>query len=164
MTAGMVARAKTTTLACSTERDRGMLECVTSSPEESGLRRQWEQFEDRIEAAAVEAEFVTGRHEETTEEAKRHIALRLARMTLGFLLLIIGIIAIPLPGPGWAIVAASLVILAQDFVWAERTLRFIRRRVPGVPEDGQIPRNTWVVMGMMSVIAIGTSVWWYGLR
>ncbi len=124
----------------------------------------WRDLEQRVEAAAIEAELITGRHEETAEQARTHIAIRLLRITAGMLLLIVGIAAIPLPGPGWALVAAALVILAQDFVWAERTLRFIRKRVPGVPEEGNLPRSTWVTMGLMSTVAVAGSVWWYVLR
>jgi len=43
-------------------------------------------------------------------------------------LLIIGIIAIPYPGPGWLIVFAALGILAQEYPWARRVLRFARRQ------------------------------------
>ena len=119
---------------------------------------------ERIEEAAVEAEFRTGVHEDTVEEAKAHIVIRLARMTLGFLTVIVGIILLPLPGPGWVVIAGGLVILAQDFVWAERTLRFVRSKVPGLPEDGGIPRNAWVTMGVFGVSGVAASYWWYLIR
>ncbi|MBI2321202.1 MAG: hypothetical protein HYU88_03705, partial [Chloroflexi bacterium] len=41
-----------------------------------------------------------------------------------------GLLLLPLPGPGWLVIAAGFVVLAQDFVWAERTLARIRRRLP----------------------------------
>lgn len=143
-----------------------MCDDVRMSPDDSrdDLKSQLHDFEERIETAAIEAEFQTGRREESVEEAKRHVLFRLARMAAGFLLLILGIAAIPLPGPGWALVAAALVILAQDFVWAERTLRFIRKQVPGVPEEGVIPRNTWYVMGGATTVTIGFTIWWYFIR
>lgn len=40
----------------------------------------------------------------------------------GGLVLIIGIIAIPYPGPGWLIVFTGLAILATEFNWAQRVL------------------------------------------
>ncbi len=113
-----------------------------------------------LEEAALEAEYATGEHEETAEEAKANIAVRLARMTFGFIVLIIGIIAIPLPGPGWLIVAAGLAILAKDVAWAERLLRYIRKRVPGVPEDGKIPPSTMVTMAFITLAAVAVSLWW----
>ncbi len=109
--------------------------------------------------AAIEAEFETGVREDTVEQAKRHILFRLARMTLGFLVLIVGIIAIPAPGPGWLIVALGLGILAQDFVWAERALNIVRKRLPQT-DDGKIPKSTWIGVAVATVIATGASIWW----
>jgi uncharacterized protein (TIGR02611 family) len=114
----------------------------------------------RIEQAAIQAEFETGEREATVEAAKAHVALRLARMTLGVTVVIIGIIALPLPGPGWLIIAGGLTILAKDVAWADRALRYIRRRVPGVPEDGRIPRSSLVTMAFVTLAAVSASVWW----
>ena len=122
---------------------------------------QDESFSDRLIDAAVQAEFETGEREETVAEAKSHIIVRLARMCLGFLIVIAGIIALPLPGPGWLIILAGLSILAKDFVWAARLMTFIRRRIPGIPEDGKIPPRTWAIMGAVMVAAALASVWWY---
>lgn len=43
-------------------------------------------------------------------------------------MLIIGVIAIPYPGPGWLIVFAGLAILATEFAWAQRVLHYLRGR------------------------------------
>jgi len=48
---------------------------------------------------------------------------------LGTAVVILGIILIPFPGPGWLIVLAGLAILSLEFVWAERLLRFTRERL-----------------------------------
>lgn len=120
-----------------------------------------ENFTDRLIDAAVEAEFDTGEREETVDAAKDHIIIRLARISLGFLIVIAGIAALPLPGPGWLIILAGLGILSRDFVWAARLIRYIRRRIPGIPEDGKIPPRTWVMMGLIMAVAAACSVWWY---
>ena len=39
-----------------------------------------------------------------------------------------GIVAIPYPGPGWAIVFIGLGILASEFAWARHTLLFAKSR------------------------------------
>ena len=49
----------------------------------------------------------------------------------GVLVVALGVVAIPLPGPGWLIVFAGLFVLATEFVWAERLLEFTRRHVEG---------------------------------
>lgn len=50
---------------------------------------------------------------------------RLKRTAIGIaggLVVIVGIIAIPYPGPGWLIVFTGLAILATEFEWAQRIL------------------------------------------
>ena len=97
--------------------------------------------------AAIEAEYQTGGHEESEEQARRHVAIRIARMIGGFVVIGIGIAALPLPGPGWVLIIIGLSLL--PFAWAERTIRVIRRRIPGIPEDGKISPIAWFVMGAL---------------
>lgn len=47
---------------------------------------------------------------------------------VGGCVLIIGIIAIPYPGPGWLIVFAGLGILATEFTWARRILDYAKEK------------------------------------
>ncbi|MCZ7631552.1 MAG: PGPGW domain-containing protein [Microthrixaceae bacterium] len=108
----------------------------------------------QVHEAALEAERATGRHEETIEEAERSLALRVARALGGFALVGIGIALLPLPGPGWVAIIIGLSLL--PFSWAERTIGLIRRRIPGIPEDGAIPVHTWIIMGL--IVAATTTV------
>jgi uncharacterized protein (TIGR02611 family) len=114
----------------------------------------------RLKKAAIEAEFETGVREDTEAEARAHILVRLARMALGTVVTIVGVILLPLPGPGWLVIAAGLAILAQDVVWAERLLMTVRRRIPGVPEDGQIPRSTLVLIALVAAASTSAALWW----
>ena len=41
---------------------------------------------------------------------------------LGGLVVVLGIIMVPYPGPGWLVVFAGLAILATEFDWAQRVL------------------------------------------
>jgi uncharacterized protein (TIGR02611 family) len=63
-------------------------------------------------------------------------ANRTARLTwqvviavIGAVVVTVGIILIPFPGPGWLIVLAGLAIWAVEFVWARRLLHFTRVRL-----------------------------------
>lgn len=47
---------------------------------------------------------------------------------VGLVVLAAGIIAIPYPGPGWAIVFVGLAILSTEFNWARKLLVFTRGR------------------------------------
>ena len=56
-------------------------------------------------------------------------AKRTAVTLAGFAVVLIGLVLIPLPGPGWLIVFGGLAILATEYVWARRLLNYSRRRV-----------------------------------
>ena len=49
--------------------------------------------------------------------------------TLGLAVVATGIVLIPLPGPGWAIVIGGLAILALEYAWAHRLMLYTRRQV-----------------------------------
>jgi uncharacterized protein (TIGR02611 family) len=118
---------------------------------------------ERLREAAIEAEIETGRHEETLEEARAALHVRLARMSLGSVLLVAGVLMLALPGPGWLTIAAGLAILAKDVAWADRLLERVRRRLPS-DADGSV--STAVVVGSVAVavVAVVASIWWTFLR
>jgi uncharacterized protein (TIGR02611 family) len=47
---------------------------------------------------------------------------------VGLTVLLVGVAAIPYPGPGWAIVFLGLAVLASEFYWARQTLTYTRNR------------------------------------
>lgn len=53
---------------------------------------------------------------------------RAVRTFVGAVVLLVGLVAIPYPGPGWLIVFAALAILSRDHAWAERLLAFARKK------------------------------------
>ncbi|WP_240742342.1 TIGR02611 family protein [Micromonospora zingiberis] len=59
------------------------------------------------------------------------LALKVIIGVLGAIVVSVGIVLIPLPGPGWLIVIAGLGIWAVEFHWAKRLLGFTRRHVQG---------------------------------
>lgn len=54
-------------------------------------------------------------------------AYRIIVTTLGVVVAVIGLILVPLPGPGWLIVFIGLTILGTEFHWARRLLGWLRR-------------------------------------
>ena len=48
---------------------------------------------------------------------------------VGVLVIVVGIVLLPLPGPGWVIIFAGLGVLATEYEWAKRLLRFARDQV-----------------------------------
>lgn len=57
------------------------------------------------------------------------ITLRLMVAVLGALVVAAGIVLIPLPGPGWALVIIGLSIWAVEFVWARHLLGYTRQQL-----------------------------------
>ena len=57
-----------------------------------------------------------------------HRAWRAGVGVIGGLVLAAGIVMIPYPGPGWAVVFVGLGILATEFVWAQRVLDRVKAK------------------------------------
>ena len=57
------------------------------------------------------------------------VVFRVGVGVLGGLVVLVGIVLLPLPGPGWAIIFLGLAIWSVEFHWARRLLRFARREV-----------------------------------
>lgn len=51
---------------------------------------------------------------------------RIVVFVVGFALVGLGIILVPLPGPGWAVIFAGLAVLSTEFTWAERLLHWAK--------------------------------------
>jgi uncharacterized protein (TIGR02611 family) len=86
-----------------------------TADDKPGLRRRWARWRDRVRERPV-ADFT----------------YRIAVGVIGLAVLGVGILAIPYPGPGWAIVFAGLAILATEFDVAKRVLKWVRVRYDAV--------------------------------
>jgi uncharacterized protein (TIGR02611 family) len=51
---------------------------------------------------------------------------RIFRIVAGFTLLLVGVVMIITPGPGWLVIFLGLGLLAAEFVWARRLMDRIR--------------------------------------
>jgi len=129
---------------------------------ESNHQSARERFE-KFEQAAIEAEFETGRQEETVAEAKRHILVRIGRVTLGIVVLFAGLLMLPLPGPGLVTIAAGLALLASDVPYARKLLESVRKRLPADAE-GNVSRPIVIGGLIVSVITVSCSIWWTFFR
>ena len=67
-------------------------------------------------------------------------AKRIVKVIIGFTLLVLGILMIVTPGPGWLTIMLALGILAAEFVWARRLLDRLKEQ--GVRlRDSVMPRE-----------------------
>jgi uncharacterized protein (TIGR02611 family) len=77
---------------------------------------------------------------------------------VGFIILIGGAAAIPLPGPGWLIVIGGLFVLATEFTWAERLLEFTKKHVKSWT-DWATRQPIWA----RAMIGLATAAFVYGV-
>ena len=97
--------------------------------------------------------FVEGFRERRERHRERHRVVRVAVGIAGFVIVLVGLALIPLPGPGLLVAAVGLALLALEFAWAERFLeRTVERMAQGaeaVQRSTRIPKS---VLGMLGII------------
>jgi uncharacterized protein (TIGR02611 family) len=71
---------------------------------------------------------------------------------VGLVILSVGLLLVPAPGPGWVIVFVGLAVLASEFEWAQRLLHFARRTVEAWT-DWVKARSLWV-KGVLSLATL----------
>jgi uncharacterized protein (TIGR02611 family) len=88
------------------------------------------------------------------------LALRIGIGAAGALVIALGIVLIPFPGPGWAIVILGLAIWAVEFAWARSLLQFTRRQVRSWTRwVGQRSLPVRALIGVCGLIVIAAAVW-----
>ena len=82
---------------------------------------------------------------------------------LGWVLLVVGIAALPLPGPGAMIILAAMFVLATQYEWADRRLEGVKAwAMKGAADSVRTwPRVLVSVLGVAWLIGLG--IYW-GIR
>lgn len=95
------------------------------------------------------------------ERENRSRSKRIALEILGWVLVVVGIAAIPLPGPGLLILALGLYVHSLSYEWAERLLEPVQRQALRAAADGvkTWPRIVMSVLGAVWLMGLGV-VWW----
>lgn len=115
-------------------------------PGNSERKRAWARWRDKLRDRPT-ADFV----------------YRIAVGVVGIAVLGVGILAIPYPGPGWAIVFVGLAILATEFEWAHKLLRYVRKRYDAFME--WFKRQGWWVKALgvlVTAAVVVASLWLFG--
>lgn len=87
---------------------------------------------------------------------RRPLTNRLYRLAVGLagtVIIVVGLVLVPLPGPGWLIVFVGLAVLATEFTWAARLEQFARKQVAAWTQ--------WLLnqpLYVRALVALGTSV------
>ena len=81
---------------------------------------------------------------------------------VGLTIIVIGIILLPLPGPGWLVIFGGLFVLSTEFEWAERLLEFARDKVRAwtewVKEQSLLVR---ALLGLGCMVIVAGALWGY---
>ena len=92
------------------------------------------------------------------------LTYRIVVAVVGLVMLVVGIIAIPYPGPGIAICFVALTILATEFEWARRLHAWARKRIEPVVAWFR-SRGRWgrlLGTALTALILVG-SLWIFGV-
>lgn len=81
------------------------------------------------------------------------LAWRIGVGVLGTLVVLLGLVLVPFPGPGWLIVFVGLGILATEFSWAERLLDFGRAKLKLWLR--WVGRQNLAVRGLIALLTLG---------
>lgn len=85
---------------------------------------------------------------------------RVAVFIVGLVIVVLGLLLIPFPGPGWLIVIAGLAIWATEFEKAQRVLEFVKSKLR-IWEEWVKRQNLFVkgLVGLVGVAFIATVLW-----
>jgi uncharacterized protein (TIGR02611 family) len=87
-------------------------------------------------------------------------ARRVVLETLGWLLIIAGIAALVLPGPGLLGIFAGLALLSQQYDWAERRLEPVKKKALQAAAESVETLPRIVISTIMAVVLIMAGVVW----
>ncbi len=82
---------------------------------------------------------------------------------LGWILIPVGIVLMPLPGPGMLIVAAGVALLSRRYVWAQKARDYVEKRAIEAAKYGvsTVPRILMSVLGGVWLFLLGI-IWLKG--
>lgn len=94
--------------------------------------------------------------------SSRHSLLiyRIVVGVLGLIIVVIGLIMVPFPGPGWLVVFIGLAVWASEFEWAQRLLRLARHTLQTWTE--WLKPQPWWMKGLVllfTIAAVGAFFW-----
>lgn len=99
------------------------------------------------------------------QDGKSGWTRRILLLVLGWFMVILGVAALALPGPGLLLLAGGLAVLSQEYAWAERRLEPVKARAFDTARAG-VKTNLRIVLsalGALSLVAIGV-LWAVGPR
>lgn len=80
---------------------------------------------------------------------------------LGWILIPVGIIMMPAPGPGTLVLVTGIALLSRHYVWAQKVLDPLERKAIEAAKFGVAtwPRILVSLLGVLWLVALGV-IWW----
>ncbi|MFV2121476.1 TIGR02611 family protein [Streptomyces sp. Act-28] len=98
-----------------------------------------------------------------------HLSWQVGVFLIGLAVVVVGVIMLPLPGPGWFVIFAGMAIWATEFVWAQLVLRWTKRKVTEAAQralDPRVRRRNMALTAVGLVVTgalIGVYLWKFGI-
>ena len=126
--------------------DEGESPRTGGAEDHPGIRRRWARWRDRLR-----------------ERRRAEFVYRVVVGIVGLTVFAVGILAIPYPGPGWAIVFVGLGILATEFDWARRLLAYAKERYDKAMD--WFHRQHFAIQaiaGILTALIVAATLWLLG--
>ncbi|GAB2854657.1 TIGR02611 family protein [Streptomyces deserti] len=126
---------------------------------------------DETETDGVHSERGLGSRAPEFVKARRvlHLSWQVGIFVIGLAVVVIGVIMLPLPGPGWVVIFGGMAIWATEFVWAQLVLRWTKRKVTEAAQralDPKVRRRNIILTSVGLVIVgvlVGIYLWKFGI-
>jgi len=98
-----------------------------------------------------------------------HLSWQAGIFVAGLAIVVVGVVMLPLPGPGWLVIFAGMAVWATEFVWAQLVLRWTKRKVAAATEralDPKVRRRNIILTAVALVVCAvlgGIYLWRFGL-
>lgn len=79
-----------------------------------------------------------------------HLIYRIVVGVVGLIIVVLGLLMVPFPGPGWLVVFLGLAVWATEFEWAQRLLH--RARTTVKTWNGRLQPQPWWVKGLVLLV------------
>jgi uncharacterized protein (TIGR02611 family) len=122
---------------------------MNRQPHQSG-DDDWVDTDDNITLDAADDDWEWRR--KIRSNPRSHLVYRMVVGFVGLVIVVVGLILVPFPGPGWVIVFVGLAIWASEFEWAQRLLHRARHTLSSW--NVWLMRQTWWVKGLVLLLTI----------
>ncbi|MDQ1043948.1 TIGR02611 family protein [Streptomyces sp. V4I2] len=126
---------------------------------------------EKTQTDGVQGEQRLGSRAPAFIQARRmlHLSWQVCVFVIGLAVVGVGIVMLPLPGPGWVVIFGGMAIWATEFVWAQLVLRWTKRKVTEAAQRALDPkvRRRNIILTSIGLVIIGVLagiyLWKFGL-